>query len=248
MQLRLNEETIRRNRTFLHSVDCWIDEEAYRGSRSNYGCPPAIFNLLNLPIDEQPTYTDLIVDAGMRMKKPVTYLEIGVSVGKNFFVIANALHRARLFGFDWEAMSPVLSSRFEEVHRNGRTSSYRFNSNAVTYVQGNVFERSDWALLSGTHFNLIFSDAVHRPDAVLHEFEMMSTLGLIDEEEFFMIWDDLDDRSDGPLTGAFREIAAEMQRRYGLSDSQIYVTQANGWLGQHEHRHNIGVITNLDLD
>lgn len=243
----MDRDVIRKNRQYLSAITRWISDEDYANSRGYYGCPPRIYPLLNLPINDEPTYTDLIVCAAQRLHHPIRYLELGVSVGKNFYVIANALENASLCGFDWERINPTLERQFQFRAQEGPIRYYCHRSNAIAYLQGDIFEKANWALLRGSKFNLIFSDASHHEAALLHEFEMLRKFELIDERGFMMIWDDLDGREDGPMTGTFRHICKQMQRRYGLERDGMFRVALNGWLGQHEHRHTVGVINTIGL-
>lgn len=243
----MHEDIIQKNRACLHSVENWIAPEDYRRSRAYYGCPPHVLPLLNLPIDEQPTYTDLLVYAAGRLAAPVSYLELGVSVGKNFYVLANTLSEATLIGFDWERINPRLEQRFEYVDGDRRLRWYRYRSNQVGYLQGDIASTEDWAALAGRRFNLILSDACHQPDMLRQEFAMLQRYELPDADGFVMVWDDLDRLESGPVTQALLEISALLQRQPGPKPISSFRLALNGWLGQHEHKHTVGVINNIGL-
>jgi hypothetical protein len=243
----MDKEIIERNRRYLHSVENWIAPEDYGSSRDHYGCPPHVLPLLNLPINEQPTYTDLLVYAAQQLSAPVRYLELGVSVGKNFYVLANSLADAVLVGFDWERINPLLEQRLEYAHTTHGTRWYRVGSNRVGYVQGDIASRHDWAALAGTRFNLILSDACHQPTMLLQELTMLQYYDLLDPAGFVMVWDDLDRLDNGAVTRAFLEIAEELQQRHDLPSAASFRLELNGWLGQHEHKHTVGVINNIGL-
>lgn len=243
----MDRAIIEGNRRYLNSIPQWITEADYRASRSGYGCPERLLPLLSLPIDDALTYTDLLVDAATRMGGSVKYLEIGVSVGKNFFVMSNALHDARLYGFDWERINPTLERQFEKVAEHSPATRYRFGTNDITYVRGDVFHEEGWCALAGHRFNIVFSDACHQQHALLHEFGMLQRLDLIDRAQLFMLWDDLDRDPAGPVSQAFWEIARLLHEDIGVPDEGAFMLQANGWLGQHEHTHTIGVINTIGL-
>lgn len=238
---------IKTNRRHLDSIDQWITEENYRNSRSGYGCPPALVDKLDLPINEEPTYTDILVDAALRMGGSVDYLEIGVSVGKNFFVLANALRDSRLYGFDWEAINPTIEQRFQRIGGRDPVSTYGYGTNTISYVQADIFADEGWRALADRRFNIIFSDASHHARALLREHDRMRELDLIDPERFFMLWDDLDADPKGPVSRAFWTIAGELKERFGIGDANAFMLRVNGWLGQHEHRHTVGIVNNIGL-
>lgn len=201
--------------------------------------------MLDLPLNDDPTYTDLIAEAAGWLPAPIRYLEIGVSVGKNFWVLANVLEHAELVGFDWETISPALATRFKKCAEQPPVSEYEFGTNHITYVQGNVLSTADWQLLGRDPFNLVFSDAIHQTTALLHEFAMLESLSLLDDRGFCMFWDDLDIDPAGPVSAAYNEITKRLQRRYGTPHLAIDQQRVNGWLGQHEHSHLIGIIAYL---
>ena len=228
----------------------WITTEDYEASRSGFGCPRRLMPLLNEPIDEATTYTDLLVDAAEVIGRPLNYLEIGVAVGKNFATLAHLLEGASLFGFDWERINPSLDRRFEPIgddDPSGPVRRFVAGGNRVEYVRGDLRRPDDWRPLSGRQYNLIFSDAVHQTDAVLHEYRMIRRLDLIDAGRFLMLWDDLDADPDGPMTSAFRTIAEDLEDHLGLDPEQVFTIGVNGWLGQHEHRHLVGVVNNVGI-
>lgn len=243
----MDSEIIRANREYLHSVTDWIAPEDYWNSRDHYGCPPRVLPFLNLPIDHEPTYTDLLVYAAARLPAPVRYLELGVSVGKNFYVLANALADALLVGFDWERMNPRLAARFERTGTHDGVHWFRYRTNRIGYLQGDIGRFEDWTRLAGRRFNLIFSDACHQPEMLRRELAMLERYELLDESAFVIVWDDLDRQADGPVTTAFDEIAARLAGRCPLARDGCFRIELNGWLGQHEHRHTVGVINNIGL-
>jgi hypothetical protein len=243
----MNKEIIRQNRRHLHAVEDWITDDVYRGSRGRYGCAPHVLPLLNLPLDEQPTYTDLLAYAAQRLPASVRYLELGVSVGKNLYVLANVLQRALLVGFDWERINPLLERRFQAAGAIGRVRYYRYGANEIAYLEGDIARAAHWDALADLRFNLVFSDACHRPDMLRHEWRMFERYGLLDRAGFVTVWDDLDRDANGPVTRAFEEIAHALRRRHRLAPDAGFRLELNGWLGQHEHRHTIGVVNSIGL-
>lgn len=241
-------EIIRKNRQYLNAVSEWIAPEDYRASRAGYGCAARVLPLLARPLDEQPTYTDLLVHCAHRLPAPVRYLELGVSVGRNLYVLAHALREAELIGFDWERINPALARRFTPEPRAGRLQWYRCGSNRVGYLQGDIAAAGDWQALAGRRFNLVLSDACHQPDMLRAEFGMLLAHDLLDPAGFVIVWDDLDRRDSGPMTRTFTELAAALRARYRLAPECAFRLELNGWLGQHEHRHTVGVVNSIGLD
>lgn len=244
----LTSELIRKNRDSFRAAPDWLPGHVYQASRYCYGVSSAALALLNEPIDEDPTYTDLLAAVALELRRPVNYLEIGVSVGKNFYALARALDRSNLFGIDWEAPSPVLEALLARVPASKPgVSTYQVGSNIVHYVQGDEFAAQTWQPLVGTQFDIVFSDAWHQGTALLTEFEMLSTFGLINPRQFFLMWDDLNNAHDPSMDRAYARICDRLRRqtRHGVVHSGI--VPVNGWLGQHEPPHVVGWATNLDI-
>jgi hypothetical protein len=246
-------DIVGRNRAALSRVEHWIDEKAYNSSVARYGIREDIRKLLDLPVGQFPTYTDAILTISRLLKKPASYLEIGVSVGKNFFQTADFLEESTLLGFDIEAINPVLKSLFAGERiieewpsapwsaKAGPASltefSYPPRRNRILYLCADLCDENSWKRLSGRSFNIIFSDAVHSPEKIMHEFEMIERYGLRDGEEFILVWDDLA----GPMTRAFDEIWFTLERE----GAQRHIIPLNGWLGINEPPHMVGFITKL---
>ncbi len=235
------------NRRALQSVPQWIRPEDYASSRAHYGCPPELVPLLDAPINQDLICTDLLVMAAQQLGEPLNYLEIGVSVGKNFYAMSQALRNSLLVGLDWERFNPTLASRFQLVHSQRPVSSYTSGRNLIRYVEGDLYREASWNALAGTRFQLIFSDASHHPAGLQKEFEMLSRHALLDPERLFILWDDLDRDPQGPMSQTFFHICDALRELSGSQHARHFLLEVNGWLGQHEHRHTVGVFNTLGL-
>jgi hypothetical protein len=246
-------EPIRLNRESLQLVDNWIDEEAFARSFFKYGVPDFLKGRINQPIGDAPTYTDLMALIAKRCFSHVNYLEIGVSVGKNFFQLLNGLDNAEFTGFDIEEINPVLAKRLSaggrtewatppaSIKRNPSSiSNYLFGQKKVSYLSADVWDANSWSRLTGNRFNLVFSDALHTPQAILFEFEMLVKYRLLDER-FVIVWDDLA----GKMRNSFFKIIRKYNEIYGIKD--IYLLEINGWVGNNEGPHSVGIISNFTL-
>lgn len=240
------------NRNSLTLVKDWIDEEAMKTSCFNYGVPDFIRNELNKDIGPDITYTDLMVYLSHKHFRQLNYLEIGVSVGKNFFQMLNAHTTGRFTGYDIEEINPrlqnILEYRSKEAWdtmpksiKKGKSSmsTYAYRDMEVRYLSADVWDEKSWAKLQGEKFNMIFSDALHTPQAILFEFEMLVKYNLLDEK-FIIVWDDLV----GKMKNSFFKIIRKYDRVYQIKD--IYFLNVNGWIGQHEAPHSVGMISNFN--
>ena len=83
------QNIINKNRGFLKSIDSFLPIEVYQNN--DYGIQQRIYQKLDDEIVDLPTYSDLISFLIAKIYiNEVNYLEIGVSVLKNFLQINNA--------------------------------------------------------------------------------------------------------------------------------------------------------------
>jgi hypothetical protein len=244
-------EPIRLNRDTLASVDNWIDEAAFARSYFKYGVPDFLKTVINRPIGNAPTYTDVMVLLAKRYFQQVNYLEIGVSVGKNFFQLLNALDNTRFSAFDIEEINPVLAKKLSpgaraewdtpatSIKKNRSSlSAFSYGGKSVSYLSGDVWDTNSWSKLEGNKYNLVFSDALHTPQAILFEFEMLVKYQLLGDR-FVIVWDDLV----GKMKNSFFKIIRKYDTVYQIKD--IYLLEINGWVGENEGPHSVGIISNF---
>jgi hypothetical protein len=243
------DDAIKINRGTLSLVPCWLNDEVYEASIFQYGLPPHIRAFIDDPIDDSPTYTDLIVHLA-RLLGNLRYLELGPSVGKNLFQVAKAVQDAVLTAVDIEDINPILEQHLERMGTtkwqtvvgskrvaHSTLSRYKLGNNSVEYIAGDLFDNATWEQLRGKSFNLIFSDAFHSPEALLMEWDNISRLELLGPGPFAMVWDDL---TTAGMRRSFYEIAVEVTRRRPGAVVSLELLQ--GWVGKREELHPIGII------
>jgi hypothetical protein len=243
-----------KNRQALETVSDWIPESIFKGSYFNYGVPDFLKPIINLPVGDENTYTDIVSYYSRNMSK-VNYLELGVSVGKNFYQLLNRFQNSRLTAFDVENINPVLeghlvkkeSTQWDTMQGSMRLekstlTNYTFGSNEAVYLAGDIWDKNSWSKLEGNKYNIIFSDALHDPKALLWEYEMIKQFKLLDQK-FMIIWDDLNHG----LEESFYEIGMNMKRDHKLGKDNIILGKINGWCGMHEQKHDVGIVTNMNL-
>ncbi len=247
---------IKENRESLRKVPSWVNDQIKKDSFYNYGIPDNISALINLEIGDEVTYTDLIVYLCRKLKS-VNYLELGVSVGKNFFQVANQTKSANLTGFDIENINPLLERHFSFINetnwptkpdsvreQESYIKTYKFLSNKVNYMAGDIWDENCWKKLNGNKYNVIFSDALHDPKALVWEYAMIEKYALLDND-FLMFWDDLNNG----LEQSFYKIAKSLKQKFNLKNQNIRLIKINGWLGQnYPIKHDVGIVTNLFLE
>ena len=272
------QDIIAFNRKTLNTVDKWILRKDWEMPLTlfNYGLPAHVFHMIDLPIDNNLTEVDylchLMQTLAVTNDRPIKYLEIGVSVGKNLYTVMRFVqgmiatkHQHAISGIDIEKMNPTLHKLLGDAHKsckvetfaNMKPTSIRSSLTNVctTYVDDTLVtsyyeadEFSDvWtSTLLKSQFNLVFSDALHEPHALLHEYNNLKANNLLDVIcGFFYCFDDLEaDKDTGAMWSAVHRIVADMKTTYGTRlDVKLQHLEMNAWLGQHEHKHNFGVIS-----
>jgi hypothetical protein len=243
---------VRRNRAALGEVDSWIDAGAMERSLHRYGLPPAMARFVDSPVGNAATYSDLLVYLGEQLHKPVRYLEIGVSLGKNFYQLLRSLACADMVGFDVEDINPALERRLVPDHApfaggqstpgrrgDGNLRTYRApGGGPVHYLAGDLFDPRAWQRLRGRAFNLIFSDAHHSPAGIRTEYRQLLALDLLDRDELAIVWDDLHTPA---MLAEFADITGDLARRLRPGHSSVGIERYGGWLGRNEPAHVVGI-------
>jgi hypothetical protein len=252
-------QIMRHNREVVSGVGHWLDEEIWRRSYWRYGSKHGAAYLDG--VESRVTYTDAILFLAGFLKKPVKYLEVGVSAGKNFLPVCRFLKDALIVGMDIEEINPVLEKYLTEKRvlatwdeqfedrwgrqRDKRSSLSRYacppGSNTVLYISGNKFNAETWAPLREHRFNLIFSDACHRPESVESEMAMIRENSLIDGDEFILFWDDLG----GRMTEMFSRIARQLCEEYGFGEEAVRIYELRGTYGK-KGTHLVGCVAKLE--
>jgi len=230
---------INKNRDTLKKYSVLIREDQFK--KNNYGMSNEIFQKMNFTINESPTYTDLIIFLSRFLEKVnINYLEIGVSVLKNYIQIINSLRNANIIAYDINPVNPNFDYLYNKEEKKMKMGT--FEDNQIYYFEGSVTEENDFKLFKdhiNKKFNIIFSDAMHTPEGIRSEFDNLIKDNL--DDRFILYYDDLD----------FKGLEEEVSKIYKeINVSQkcnFYTFYINGWVGQYEIMHKNGVITNLDL-
>jgi hypothetical protein len=242
------------NRQVLKAFGPWLSEDALRGSRFNYGIEELHRRHLDEAVDDpaepgEVNVSDLLCILASRTAD-LSYLEIGVSVGRNLWQVMHATSHARITCMDINPLYPLLGARLRREAAPGERQGmgtaahidlYAFDARAhvVEYVTGDVLGTDSWDALAGRQFNLVFSDALHEPDAILHEWRQLADRRLLSPAGFTMVWDDLNSRG---MRQAFNRIAADAINRFGAAGDGCWLLHLPGWLGHREQRHPIGIV------
>lgn len=248
---------VKKNRPIEQIIPVWWDEQLLKDSIFQYGIVDDVKPFLNKSIGPTYNYSDLFCHFHDLIKRKnnskIEYLELGVSVGKNLFTLLNYFDEANLYGYEIEEINPYLEkhlvlesktlwdTKSDSIKKySSSLSTYKYNSNKLHYLSGDIWDETSWNKLRGKKFNIIFSDAFHSPDALLFEFEMIMKYNLIDSN-FVLVWDDLF----YGMKDAFLEINKKIKRDKTIKNSECFLININGWLGENWGKHPVGIITNL---
>lgn len=247
-----------RNRATLAGVENWVSEKTLAGSLWRYGVPVELNERHTSSVEQtglndvqsEITAADVLSFVARRLGSEVSYLEIGVSVGKTLLQIDRQVSNASLVGLDVEELSPILRNQFSDCVSVGepsapylvetlskgpvekRTSLKRLTSgergNTFEYLSGDQFLDSTWALLDGKNFNLIFSDGVHSTEALRTELKFLLKYKLIDQNRCVMLWDDLHSLD---MQSAFLDNARTLCKMFNRNDNAISLYRLHGTYG-----------------
>jgi len=245
-------EVIAINRRALKEIDDWLPAGLLANSVFRYGITRDAERLINLPVDDEVTHADLLGYFGQLQTKPCKYLELGVSVGKSLWQVMHACAPCECWGFDIEEINPRLTQSLVQLSREqfatpsssikkSPSSITRFIHSAtgstLTYVCADIFDKRAWSFLSGQKFSLILSDALHTAEALDFEWSQIIELKILNNEEAVIVWDDLD----GPMRDWFRRKRSVVAEALGVHTQNVQTTLVNGWLGQRERLHRLGI-------
>lgn len=278
-----------RNRKLLSSVDSWSDDYSYKNSLGLYGCSEDFRFMLDRDIGSDITYSDVIPYLNSFLKSEVSYLELGVSLGKNFIQVVDNILIGAAVGFEIESINPALknffkkeeildswntfdksnfseaevlnkaeqllgvdSYKYEEdiikyctgersIKKNSSTlASYDYEGSAVGvfYLNGDLFDDNTWLRLKNRKFNSVFSDAFHNSVGLVQEFMQIEKYGLLNDDEFVMVWDDLGEYE---MTEVYFQIYKALREKHEGKLVSILLP-VRGWAGVNECYHRIGII------
>lgn len=248
-----------KNRETLRSVPNWIAPDTLARSLWRYGVgegwvdgtgPRSLERTILADIESEITAADLLAFVARLCLQKLSYLEIGVSVGKNILQIHNQFTAASLVGLDIEEINPVIRQQFDSMEEIWRADTAypvetlsegivqkiarcdrlisRRTGNTLDYVSADQFRDDTWAKLAGQQFNLVFSDGVHTAEALRSELNFLAKYDLIDPSGFIMFWDDLNHPM---MQAAFLENAKTLCRMFDRDDSAIAIYMLHGSYG-----------------
>lgn len=234
------EKEIAQNKEALSAVESFIDPQTYASSKDFYGLPVYILKHIDKKYNQYPTYSDLILYLLNSFSKSPKYVEVGVSVLKNLYLVSSGKSGLEIFAYDINKINPVVEKYFQLEESKDNIKKYTHNTNKISYFQGDVFKTEDLQEFKNLikKVDFIFSDAHHSYEGLMSEYENL--IKDILNEEFIVYYDDLSD----DLLKAFIEISQKLSENHEVFTFTFLI---NGWIGNHEKMHRNGIITNLDI-
>lgn len=227
------------NRINLDNIGTIFTENEFQ--ENDYGMDKEIFSHINKKIKNYPTYSDLIVYTSSFLEnRSINYLEIGVSVLKNFMQVNNQFNNSHLVAYDINPPTHKFLKLFKKEQEKLYTSNHK---NKITYFQGSVLDIKDteeFKSIFKEKFDIVFSDALHTPQGIESEYQHIISGSL--QSDFILYFDDLDFPG---IQEAVSKIYLDLQKSY----SKLFFTtfKVYGWVGQNEKMHRNGIISTLNF-
>ncbi len=127
------KEVMKYNRETLSLVSNWLDKSSLQTSLGRYGLPAIAVQHMDSYIGNEVTYSDLVAYLSSFLTDQIQYLEIGVSVGKNFFQICNYLQQSIAIGLDLDKPNKSLESFFSNCREKSSWDSFTQISNPYNH-------------------------------------------------------------------------------------------------------------------
>ena len=232
-----------KNRIKLFKLGKFIDIDEINKSDDMYGVWKNVNNL-NKFLGFRLTNIDLIQFLSTLLSQKVVYTEIGVSVLKNFYLMANFLNKSKLYAFDINDIYKPMEKKLKFINKSGIKTKYLLDSNEIIYFKGNVFSSDDLISFSDEFkkkTNLIYSDADHTEKGLMFEYEYFYKLVL--DEEFILYFDDINSKT---MPG-FLKILEKIRTERPSSNISGYTFWINGWMGKNENQHRNGIISTINI-
>tara|TARA_B100001063_G_scaffold138607_1_gene129490 strand:- start:18514 stop:19275 length:762 start_codon:yes stop_codon:yes gene_type:complete len=241
----IDNKIIEQNKNTLMKINPIITfnimNKLWKYKRMKYGTQYNMIDTINT-IHNGLSYTNILCYLSQFLKKK-TYIEIGVSVGKNFSQICDFIKNSDIFAYDICPINPILERYINNNNNltNSKLKKYKYNNNSIYYYEGDVFLKKDFNEIKKikNKFNIIFSDACHSPEGIDSEYNKFIKDVL--DDEFILYYDDLDNHE---MLNKFFEIANDIKTYKKINDNNIMVFNVNGWVGLPQKN---GIISSLDL-
>lgn len=243
----------------------WLDEDVWQSSVAGYGYS-SLGEVRNLDRDvgREANVADVVVFMALYMTKRITLLEIAPSAGKLLFQAISSFEDALLFAVDMENINPTLSRLLTETSpavdlaaavyplgyvtpRSAPAHSaeylYAPDHNIVRYIASDPLNKMAWAALEGAQFNVIVSRTRRRTaETMRHEYAMLKQFRLLDEAEFLLVFEDLEESE--TMDAVFADLVSDIKAAVSVYS---VITRIRGESGKNDAYRRVGIVTTLDL-
>lgn len=233
-----------KNRIKLFKLGNFVEISEVIKSDDMYGVWKNVINL-NKFLGFRLTNIDLIQFLSTLLSQKVVYTEMGVSVLKNFYLMANYLNNSKLYAFDINDIYKPMEEKFKITNKSGNKTSYLLDSNEIIYFKGNIFSSDDLKAFSDEFekkTNFVYSDADHTEKGLMFEYEYFYKLAL--DKEFILYFDDINSKT---MPG-FLKILKNIRTERPSSSITGYTFWINGWMGKNENQHRNGIISSININ
>ncbi len=230
------------NRKILKKLGNFVEDKYLNKSEDQYGVGRNKF-LINKPMGLRLSHIDLIQILTKKYNEKIIYTEIGVSVLKNFFLLANFLDDAEMYAFDRNEIYKKIEEHFELVEEYEYTKKYNYHNNEITYFVGNVYSDSDFdkfIKIQNKKTNFIFSDADHSEEGIFLEYQNFYSKNLA--QNFIIYFDDINSATYPALEKIISDLRKNKQKQI-----YAYTFWINGWLGKHQNQHKNAILSTFDI-
>jgi len=231
------------NRKILKNLGNFVEDKYLTNSKDLYGVGKNKV-LINKPLGFRLSHIDLIQILTKNYEEKIIYTEIGVSVLKNFFLLANFIDDAELYAFDRNEIYKNIEKYFDLIEENESTKKYNYQNNQITYFIGNVYSESDFdkfIKIQNKKTNFIFSDADHSEEGIFLEYKNYYSKNLA--ENFIIYFDDINSATYPALDQIISDLRKNKQKQI-----YAYTFWINGWLGKHQNQHKNAILSTFDIE
>ena len=231
------------NRKILKNLGDFVEDKYLTDSKDLYGVGKNKL-LINKRMGLRLSHIDLMQILTKNYNEKIIYTEIGVSVLKNFFLLANFLNGAEMYAFDRNKIYKKIEKHFDLIEEYEFAKKYNYHNNEITYFVGNVYSERDFdkfIKIQNKKTNFIFSDADHSEEGIFLEYKNYYSKNL--DENFIIYFDDINSAT----YPALEKIISDL-RKNRKKQIYAYTFWINGWLGKHQNQHKNAILSTFDIE
>jgi len=238
-----NLKIVLNNRKILKNLGNFVEDKYLSHSEDQYGVGKNKV-LINKPMGLRLSHIDLIQILTKIYKEKIIYTEIGVSVLKNFFLLANFINNSEMYAFDRNKIYKNIEKYFEPTEEFENIKKYNYDSNEITYFIGDVHSKSDFDMfikIQNKKTNFVFSDADHSEEGIFLEYKNYYSKNLA--ENFIIYFDDINSATYPALDKIISDLTKNKQKKI-----YAYTFWINGWIGKHQNQHKNAILSTYNIN